>query len=129
MCAERRSVGVVWPERTEEFARVENSFATRLVGMTDWAAVAIDFRNLLQAVKTIGADGVQVFYRQAGPADGPVLLLLQGSPTSSLMFRESIPRMASRYRVIAPELPGFGFTECRSRADTGVRSNRSPKRL
>jgi pimeloyl-ACP methyl ester carboxylesterase len=86
-------------------------FATRLVGMTDWAAVAIDFRNVLQALKTIGADGVQVFYREAGPADGPVLLLLHGYPTSSFMFRESTPRMASRYRVIAPDLPGLGFTE------------------
>src|SRR6201996_2825281 len=61
--------------------------------------------------KRIEADGVDVFYREAGPADAPVLLLLHGYPTSSLMFRELMPRLASRYRVIAPDLPGFGFTE------------------
>jgi pimeloyl-ACP methyl ester carboxylesterase len=58
----------------------------------------------------IEADGVQVFYREAGPANAPVVLLLHGYPTSSHMFRELIPRLATRYRVIAPDLPGFGFT-------------------
>lgn len=57
------------------------------------------------------ADGVQVFYREAGPADAPVILLLHGFPTSSFQYRELIPRLADRYRVIAPDLPGFGFTE------------------
>jgi pimeloyl-ACP methyl ester carboxylesterase len=56
------------------------------------------------------ADGVSVFYREAGPADAPVILLLHGYPTSSHMFRELIPRLAGKYRVIAPDLPGFGFT-------------------
>ena len=56
------------------------------------------------------ADGVEVFYRAAGPVDAPVVLLLHGFPTSSHMFRELIPRLATRYRVIAPDLPGFGFT-------------------
>ena len=55
-------------------------------------------------------DGVEVFYRAAGPVDAPVILLLHGFPTSSHMFRELIPRLATRYRVIAPDLPGFGFT-------------------
>jgi pimeloyl-ACP methyl ester carboxylesterase len=59
---------------------------------------------------TVEADGVRVFYREGGPADAPVLLLLHGYPTSSHMFRELIPRMATSYRVIAPDLPGFGFT-------------------
>jgi pimeloyl-ACP methyl ester carboxylesterase len=59
---------------------------------------------------TIEADGVRVFYREAGPVDAPVLLLLHGFPSSSHMFRELMPRMATRYRVIAPDLPGFGFT-------------------
>jgi pimeloyl-ACP methyl ester carboxylesterase len=62
------------------------------------------------STKRVEADGVDVFYREAGPADAPVLLLLHGFPTSSLMFRELMPRLASRYRVIAPDLPGFGFT-------------------
>ncbi|HEX7157640.1 MAG TPA: alpha/beta hydrolase [Edaphobacter sp.] len=59
---------------------------------------------------TVDADGVQVFYREAGPTDAPVVLLLHGFAASSHMFRELIPRLAGRYRVIAPDLPGFGFT-------------------
>jgi pimeloyl-ACP methyl ester carboxylesterase len=59
----------------------------------------------------IKVDGVHVFYREAGPADAPVILLLHGFPTSSFQYRELIPRLADRYRVIAPDLPGFGFTE------------------
>lgn len=59
----------------------------------------------------IEADGVRVFYREAGPADAPVVLLLHGFPTSSFQFRELIPRLADTFRVIAPDLPGFGFTE------------------
>jgi len=59
----------------------------------------------------VQADGVTVFYREAGPADAPLVLLLHGFPTSSFQFRELMPRLADRYRVIAPDLPGFGFTE------------------
>lgn len=58
----------------------------------------------------VEADGVSVFYRQAGPADAHVVLLLHGFPASSFQYRELIPRLADRYRVIAPDLPGFGFT-------------------
>jgi pimeloyl-ACP methyl ester carboxylesterase len=59
----------------------------------------------------IEADGVRVFYRASGGATAPVLLLLHGFPASSFMFRDLIPRLADDYRVIAPDLPGFGFTE------------------
>jgi pimeloyl-ACP methyl ester carboxylesterase len=62
-------------------------------------------------IRRIQADGVTVFYREAGPSDAPVVLLLHGFPTSSFQYRELIPRLADRYRVIAPDLPGFGFTE------------------
>jgi len=62
-------------------------------------------------VRRIEADGVSIFYREAGPADAPVVLLLHGFPTSSFQYRELIPRLADKYRVIAPDLPGFGFTE------------------
>lgn len=54
---------------------------------------------------------VEVFYRQAGPADAPVLLLLHGFPSASHMFRDLIPLLADRYRLIAPDLPGFGNTK------------------
>ncbi|MGA8034700.1 MAG: alpha/beta hydrolase [Candidatus Acidiferrales bacterium] len=59
----------------------------------------------------VEADGVQVFYREAGDPNAPVILLLHGFPSSSFMYRDLIPRLADRYRVIAPDLPGFGFTE------------------
>jgi pimeloyl-ACP methyl ester carboxylesterase len=65
-------------------------------------------------LKTVEAGGIKIFYREAGPAEAPVLLLLHGFPTSSHMFRHLMPRLASDFRVIAPDLPGFGFTEVQS---------------
>ncbi len=62
-------------------------------------------------VHRVEADGIGVFYRQAGTPEAPVVILLHGFPTSSFQYRELIPRLADRYRVIAPDLPGFGFTE------------------
>jgi pimeloyl-ACP methyl ester carboxylesterase len=63
------------------------------------------------SINKVEADGIQIFYREAGEAAAPVLLMLHGFPTSSFMFRDLIPRLADQYRVIAPDLPGFGFTE------------------
>src|SRR5499433_3833118 len=63
------------------------------------------------SIHTVEADGVRVFYRAAGDTTAPVVLLLHGFPASSFMFRELIPRLADEYRVIALDLPGFGFTE------------------
>jgi pimeloyl-ACP methyl ester carboxylesterase len=65
----------------------------------------------LTSIHRVEADGVTVFYREAGAPDAPVVLLLHGFPTSSFQYRELIPRLADKYRVIAPDLPGFGFTE------------------
>jgi pimeloyl-ACP methyl ester carboxylesterase len=65
----------------------------------------------LTSIHQVNADGVNVFYRAAGDPGAPVVLLLHGFPTSSFMYRELIPRLADRYRVVAPDLPGFGFTE------------------
>jgi pimeloyl-ACP methyl ester carboxylesterase len=62
-------------------------------------------------VRKVEADGIQVFFREAGDPGAPVVLLLHGFPTSSFMYRELIPRLADQYRVIAPDLPGFGFTD------------------
>ncbi|SDO48396.1 alpha/beta fold hydrolase [Lentzea jiangxiensis] len=58
--------------------------------------------------KVENLDGFELFYREAGPADAPVVLLLHGFPTSSHMFRNLIPFLADRFHVIAPDLPGFG---------------------
>jgi len=57
---------------------------------------------------TVTVDGIDIFYREAGPADAPVILLLHGYPTSSHMFRNLIPALADRYHLIAPDYPGFG---------------------
>jgi len=69
--------------------------------------------NMTYATQTVGE--VEVFYREAGPADAPVILLLHGFPTSGHMFRDLIPLLADRYRVIAPDLPGFGNTKAPGR--------------
>ena len=70
--------------------------------------------------RTVTVDGVGIFYREAGPADAPVVLLLHGFPTSSHMFRNLIPALADRYHVIAPDYPGYGQSD-----DAGPR-RRSP---
>lgn len=59
--------------------------------------------------QTVG--DVQLSYREAGPADAPVILLLHGFPTAAHLFRDLMPRLSHRYRLIAPDLPGFGNTQ------------------
>jgi len=58
--------------------------------------------------RTIGVDGLEIFYREAGPKDAPVIALLHGFPTSSHMFRKLIPALSDKFRVVAPDYPGFG---------------------
>jgi pimeloyl-ACP methyl ester carboxylesterase len=60
-------------------------------------------------------DGLELFYREAGSKTAPTILLLHGFPTSSHMFRNLIPALAERYHVVAPDLPGFGFSEAPDR--------------
>jgi pimeloyl-ACP methyl ester carboxylesterase len=78
------------------------------------SVVAADFPQV--SYKTQEVDGLRIFYREAGPADAPVVLLLHGFPTSSHMYRDLIPRLAIRYRVIAPDYPGYGFSDAPSPA-------------
>jgi Predicted hydrolases or acyltransferases (alpha/beta hydrolase superfamily) len=59
----------------------------------------------------VDADGVRVFYREAGNPDAPTLLLVHGFPTSSLQYRELFAELKDRFHLVAPDLPGFGFTE------------------
>ena len=61
-------------------------------------------------VSTVKADGLDIFYRHAGDPKDPVILLLHGFPSSSFQFRNLIPLLSKTHRVIAPDLPGFGFT-------------------
>jgi pimeloyl-ACP methyl ester carboxylesterase len=58
--------------------------------------------------RTLEVQGVNIFYREAGPVEAPVVLLLHGFGASSYMFRNLIPQLAGKYHVIAPDLPGFG---------------------
>lgn len=60
--------------------------------------------------ESVGIDGLDIFYREAGPRDAPVLLLLHGFPSSSRMYETLLPPLADRYRLIAPDYPGFGHS-------------------
>src|SRR5471032_3334694 len=66
--------------------------------------------------RTAIVDGVKIFYREAGPADAPVVLLLHGFPTSSHMFRNLITALGDRYHLIAPDYPGYGQSDMPDRA-------------
>src|SRR5579859_7544832 len=69
----------------------------------------------MTSYKNAIVDGSKIFYREAGPKDSPTILLLHGFPTSSHMFRNLIPILADRYHVVAPDLPGFGFSDAPDR--------------
>ena len=69
--------------------------------------------------RSAAVEGVDVFYREAGPDDAPVVLLLHGFPTSSRMFRNLIPALSDAYRVIAPDYPGFGHSAVPDRTEFG----------
>ena len=58
--------------------------------------------------RTVNIDGLQIFYREAGPKEAPTVLLLHGFPTSSQMFRNLIPALSDTFHVVAPDYPGFG---------------------
>jgi pimeloyl-ACP methyl ester carboxylesterase len=66
--------------------------------------------------RSADVDGLKVFYREAGPADAPALLLLHGFPSASHMFRDLIPLLADRFHIVAPDLPGFGQSDMPARS-------------
>jgi len=67
--------------------------------------------------RTAEVDGLKIFYREAGRADAPTLLLLHGFPSAGHMFRDLIPRLAERFHLVAPDLPGFGQSDMPARDD------------
>jgi pimeloyl-ACP methyl ester carboxylesterase len=71
----------------------------------------VSIRDTVVRYRTVNVDKVRIFYREAGAEDSPALLLLHGFPTASHMFRDLIPRLADRFRLVAPDLPGFGQSD------------------
>src|SRR5215831_14899108 len=69
----------------------------------------------MTSFQSLDVNGNKIFYREAGPKTAPNLLLLHGFPSSSHMFRDLIPLLADRYHVVAPDLPGFGFSDAPDR--------------
>jgi pimeloyl-ACP methyl ester carboxylesterase len=74
-----------------------------------------DVQEIVYKTQKVGA--AEIFYRESGPANAPVVLLLHGFPSSSHMYRDLIPKLSDRYRVIAPDLPGFGQTKAPPRGE------------
>jgi pimeloyl-ACP methyl ester carboxylesterase len=66
--------------------------------------------------RKVDVDGVNVFYREAGPQDARTILLLHGFPTAGHMFRDLIPQLEDRFRLVAPDLPGFGQSDMPARS-------------
>src|SRR6476646_2944688 len=66
--------------------------------------------------RKVDVDGIGVFYREAGAKDAPTILLLHGFPTAGHMFRDLIPQLADRFRLVAPDLPGFGQSDMPARS-------------
>jgi pimeloyl-ACP methyl ester carboxylesterase len=81
-------------------------------------AVAAHPQPIANAVhyRSVKVDGLNVFYREAGPIGAPAILLLHGYPSSSYMFRDLIPLLADRYHLVAPDYPGFGNSDAPSPA-------------
>jgi len=69
------------------------------------------------AHRTLNLDGTRIFYREAGPPDAPVVVLPHGYPSSSYQFRNLMPALADRWRLVAPDFPGFGYSDTPDRAD------------
>jgi pimeloyl-ACP methyl ester carboxylesterase len=67
------------------------------------------------AYRKVDVDGINVFYREAGPKEAPTILLLHGFPTAGHMFRDLIPQLADRFRLVAPDLPAFGQSDMPAR--------------
>ncbi|HEX9131777.1 MAG TPA: alpha/beta hydrolase [Ktedonobacteraceae bacterium] len=76
------------------------------------------------AYQTLDVDGLNIFYREAGPADAPTIVLLHGFPSSSHMFRNLIPALAGTFHLIAPDYPGYGYSASPSAEEFDYRFDR-----
>lgn len=85
--------------------------ALSILGTTMADAQSLSSTRATTTFHTVDISGVKIFYREAGPKNGPTLLLLHGFPSSSRMFDPLIPLLADRYHIIAPDYPGFGNSD------------------
>ena len=83
-------------------------FQSKVVGQIQEREQIVKHLTLYRTTKI---DGMSIFYREAGPKDGPTLLLLHGLPSSSRMFEPLFSRLSDRYHLIAPDYPGFGHSD------------------
>src|SRR5213080_3330869 len=83
-------------------------FQSEVVGQIQEREQIVEHLTLYRTMKI---DGLSIFYREAGPKDGPTLLLLHGLPSSSRMFEPLFSRLSDRYHLIAPDYPGFGHSD------------------
>lgn len=93
------------------------ALATPLASIADPEAAPVTAAISQVHYQRAKIDGVEIFYREAGPKGAPTLLLLHGFPTSSQMFRGLIPLLADKYHVIAPDYPGYGFSDMPDRSN------------
>jgi pimeloyl-ACP methyl ester carboxylesterase len=99
--------------------KIKLAFALVAVGLLLNLSVMAQTRTSVAGnihYRSVKANGLNVFYREAGPANAPTIVLLHGFPTSSHMFRDLIPMLQGKYHVIAPDLPGFGYTDAPDRS-------------
>ena len=91
------------------------TWALSLFVATAWTPGLTNSVSAQQAVKvlhkTVKVGDLDIFYREAGPADAPTLLLLHGLPSSSRMFEPLFARLSGRYHLVAPDYPGFGHSD------------------
>jgi pimeloyl-ACP methyl ester carboxylesterase len=106
--------GTIFPfmefDMTALFRRAVLALALSLVAIAPLAA-----QPHRTYYRTIAVEGVKIFYREAGDAKSPAILLLHGFPSSSHMYRDLIPLLSDRYHVVAPDFPGFGFSDAPER--------------
>src|ERR1700735_4932187 len=99
--------------RCWQVCRIILMFFVTLTSFQSFAQTEGRRRTVKQATfyRNIQVDGLSIFYREAGPKDAPAILLLHGLPSSSRMFEPLFARLSNRYRLIAPDYPGFGHSD------------------
>lgn len=99
------------------FLSLAQLFATFMLGVATLDVAAATPNTPIIKYQKVQVQDTKIFYREAGDPAKPTILLLHGFPTSSFMYRDLIPVLATKYHVIAPDLPGFGFTESPGRSE------------